>query len=482
MSGQLRLTKTSIVRRRFHPIQQLETAHMPSRWWDDKEKRRAEKAWLTDCILSTCEYSNMDNLRLLAQKYTEGQFCRHANAQAKAGTDECILCQFNYVYEFGREIDDWFKRTFGYLFEGTADKDDIVRGLRAEVAQKDELIARLYGDIHKLQEALAFERGMYSEMTPEEIEAKRDTLELKDPSEMTKDEYIAEMEAVVNTAKADRDAWRKALDDRCGAYNNLYSRFKAIEKALRVTRGEKPAMINILTNLCQEVELLSANIGPLLMDKFDAWGGKTLLCVQAADGNVIDRFAINPEDKESMRIMKTEKYCLGTGETHVIVKGAYGSSNATVPPNPTHAPPVGYVVPLRSSHVVASDSDIEMMSSQLADLAKTANSMYGANPHTINKAAQRKNKRRRQFSDSDSDGASARLRSQVVVPQAPAHVPSPFAPPRPGSAPSFNRQRASATVTSATATRGSRSSSYHGTSAELDEANLPTFTYHGRQV
>ena len=139
-------------------------------------------------------------------------------------------------------------------------------------------------------------------------------------------------------------------------------------------------------------------------------------------------------------------------------------------------------MPLRSNHVVASDSDIELMSSQLADLAKTANSMYGANPHTINKAAQRKNKRKRQFSDSDSDGAPARLRSQVTVPQAPAAVPSPFAPPRPGSAPSVNRPRPSATVTSATAARGARSSGYQGSSAELDEANLPTFTYHGRQV
>ena len=479
--AQLRVTKTGIVRRRFHPIQQLETPHMPSRWWDSKEKSRVEKAWLTDCILSSCDYSHLDNLRLLAEDATEGQFCKHANAQAKAGTDDCILCQFNYVYEFGREIDDWFKRTYGYLFEGTADKDDLVRSLRAQIAERDECIARLCGDIHKLQEALAFERGMYTEMSPEEIEAKRDSLELRDPSSMTKDEYIAEMEAVVNTAKADRDAWRKALDDRCGAYNNLYSRFKAIEKALRIMRGDSPKLINILSNLCQEVELLNAGIGPLLMDKFNAWGGKTLLCVQAADGNVIDRFCVNPEDRESLRVMKTEKYCYGTGETHVIVKGAYGSSNTTVPPNRTNDPPVGYVLPLRTNHVVASDADIELMSTQLADLAKTANSLYGANPHTINKAAQRKNKRHRQFSDSDSDGAPSRLRSQVVVPQAPPPVAGPFAPPRPGSVPAMNRRRASATVTSATAT-SSRTNNYQGLSTELDEANLPTFTYQGRNV
>ena len=441
-----------------HPNPQEQRAHLPNRVFGADRAKKAALDFIEEIILSDQPYSFMENLHLLATDAAAARKCHHEQEEAEVGTANCAICLHNWTFDFGSELWQWFKTEYGYLFDDTRGKKDLIRDLRAEILQLKELNTNQADKIADLEYALAVERGC-TEMSAEEVMQYRVNTQRQNPSSIW--HKNRELDHSLTLMENSRDHWKQAYKEAITTANNAFSKLKQSETALQITKGEHGPLINALINLTMEVEMLSASVGGMALrkEREDMGGDEVFLTHTVGAKGTLDRYIIDPSLRENMAIIRTEKFAVGSGESHVIVRGSYGSPKA----------PWGEL-PLKSRHIIASNQDMEELSTQMNKLAQMVRQGHGHGGATSSPSTFERNWPKR-----------PRLQSVVVVPPTtqfpspqnvrPLHPPTrarvqpraapPSLPPLP-PLPRDPPPRASATSAAGT---------YRGDSAELDTTN-----------
>ena len=169
-----------------------------------------------------------------------------------------------------------------------------------------------------------------------------------------------ELEDALKFVEKSCDLWRKKYREAVLTSNNAYSDLKISNNALNALRGQHGPLLNALTNLAQEVEMCSTAVGALTLKKEqEEIRGDVILTHTVGAQGTLDRYLVEPARREGMSIIRTEKFAVGTGETHVLVRGCYGNPKT----------PWGDL-PLMSKHMIASQQEMEQLKSSLNKMAQ----------------------------------------------------------------------------------------------------------------
>ena len=352
----------------FHPRPfpqpSMKRVFFPPRAFGAERREQETQAFIDTMIVSDMKYSFMDNILTMAEQACKDRVCHHEAEEAEVGSDRCAICIQNWTYDMGSELWSWFKLEFSYLFEGSRGKKDLIKELRGTIARLEEKVTEQADIIADLKFKLDVERGA-ANFTPQEEKEWR-ILNNQGAYHSIYHKNLALQEDAKRFERS-RNWWKEAHAKQMVINNNAFSKLKLLENAMATTRGEQGPLLNCLTNLVLEVEMLSASIGGLVMDKEISALGDDVVVTHAIDPKgSLDRYLMAPHEKTNMSVYRTEKAVEGRGETHLVVRGCYGLPRA----------PWGDS-PLKSRHMLASSQEMEELQSQMRKLAET---VRGTNP------------------------------------------------------------------------------------------------------
>ena len=355
---------------RPHPNPEAQVAHLPCRVYGAERKAQAALDFIEEIILSNMDYSFMDNLLFMAEQATKDRACRHTPDEAMTGTDKCAICLQNHVSDFGIEIWSWFKSEYNYLFNDSRGRKDTIRDLKSQIANLEQTITQQADRIADLEVALAVARGCTT-MTQEEEHNWR--IHNDQGHVVSIWHKNKEVSAALSRMEKSRDWYKKAHKEALLVSNNAYSELKVAQNALNALRGDHGPLLNGFINLISEVEMLSTAVGALTLkreqDEISAAGqGDVIVTHTVGVDGTLDRYLVEPSRRDGMRIIRTEKYAVGSGETHVMVRGSYGN----------HKNPWGET-PLFSKHMISSHQEMESLKGTLNSMAQ----LIAQAPHSL---------------------------------------------------------------------------------------------------
>ena len=342
--------------RRPHPQPAQQKAHFPSRVHGVQLREQATLEFIEELILSDQLYSFMDNVDYIAEECARSRPCHHEDDQANTGTVHCVICRQNWSMEIGSEIWSWFKNEFRYLFEDSRGKKDAIRDLKAKVANLEQQLLEKSDQVVKLEYDLSVARG-YADITEEEDRAREEATEKGRNATV----WHKHRELTYNCDRMERsrDHWKKAAEAAGKKANDSFSQLKTMRDAFQATTGNQKPLFNVLTNLVMEVEMLSSTVGSLVLsDEVRRHSEDIVVTHSVGSQGTLDRYLLDPLQRENMTIVRTEKCGTGGGETHVVCRGVYGRNRAPWGDKPT-----------KSKHMVASSQDMEEVQTKLNQLA-----------------------------------------------------------------------------------------------------------------
>ena len=271
--------------------------------------------------------------RTMQRRASEGLTCEHVIDLEANGLEYCPVCYHTEVLLVARE-----GLTFFQDFVRPLLREDTHDGVeKDQVAEIRHLRAKNY----ELQEELQVKKMQLVDMANKYVK-------LMDAQNITEDERVEQVrrhgQKQFDMVKEKFDLLAVAVEACFNVAKNTWNDHKIVTRALRrekaraleamkayrhvTSDGNQGPLVNVLTNLLVEFQQMYATVAPMAAFHNDLYNNDMVLVQKIDSDGLLERFCVDPDQKERMAFIRTEEYDNGSpqADPFIQVRGAFPSN------------------------------------------------------------------------------------------------------------------------------------------------------------
>ena len=270
--------------------------------------------------------------RTMQRRASEGLTCDHVIDLEANGLEYCPVCYHTEVLLVAREGLTYFQDFVRPLL-----REDTHDGVETDqVAEIRHLRAKNY----ELQEELQIKKMQLADMANKYVK-------LMDAQKITEAEQEEQVrrygQRQFDKVKEKFDLLAVAVEACFNVAVNTWNDHKVVTRALRreksrsleamkayrhvTSDGNQGPLVNVLTNLLVEFQQMYATVAPMAAFHNDLYNNDMVLVQKIDSEGLLERFCVDPNQKERMAFIRTEEYDSGSpqADPFIQVRGAFPS-------------------------------------------------------------------------------------------------------------------------------------------------------------